>query len=88
MMNTKACFAATGLAIGSLVLAAPALADPVVFEATGEFPEDIQVKVEVPYHAIRNVREYGGVLAAEVEAVRRRGIMRREFIYPASFATR
>jgi hypothetical protein len=46
MMNTKACFAATGLVLGSLVLAAPALADPVVFEATGEFPEDIQVTVD------------------------------------------
>jgi hypothetical protein len=46
MMTTKACFAATGLALGSLVLAAPALADPVVVEATGEFLEDIQDAVD------------------------------------------
>jgi hypothetical protein len=30
----------------------------------------------------------GVVLAIEAEAVRRSGIMRREFIYPAPFATR
>jgi len=46
MMNTKAYFGATGLALGSLVLAAPALATPVVFEATGQFPQDIQREVD------------------------------------------
>jgi hypothetical protein len=60
MMNTKAYFGATGLALGSLVLAAPALATPVVFEATGQFPQDIQREVDEFRKYLGNDNGVGG----------------------------
>ena len=45
-MSKSASYAASGMALGALLLAVPVQADPVVFEAAGDEPADIQSAVD------------------------------------------